>query len=196
MNLNNHILKILICTIVLLIGIGAVSAIDSNSSDDVMSAEQNDEIDNEVLSVEDNSGDALSADENRQALKAGEGDTATSGQSQADNTIQTTTQYKTLVLGKLKIPKKYMKMDKLKKNSKKYKKMDKQLNKLMKKQNKKIKKTTKKAVKKAMKNHWYSKGDVYYTMKKTAKNYVYTYKINCYRIHNFDPATNKSWWSK
>ena len=65
--MNKAILKILITSLILLIGIGAVSAMDDNSTDGVLSVEQTDEIsaiDNNdtVISVSENNSEILSAD--------------------------------------------------------------------------------------------------------------------------------------
>ena len=64
--MNKAILKILITSLILLIGIGAVSAMDDNSTDGVLSVEQTDEIsaiDNNdtVISVSENNSEILSA---------------------------------------------------------------------------------------------------------------------------------------
>ena len=63
--MNKTILKILIGTLILLIGIGAVSAIEDNSTDEFMSFEQNDEIsviedNNEIISIGENDSEPLS----------------------------------------------------------------------------------------------------------------------------------------
>lgn len=61
-------LKILIATLILLIGAGAVSAIDNNSTDEVVSVEQTEEIsvieDNEVISVNESNNEVLSVENN------------------------------------------------------------------------------------------------------------------------------------
>ena len=64
--MNKTILKILIGTLILLIGIGAVSAIEDNSTDEFMSFEQNDEIsviedNNEIISIGENDSEPLSS---------------------------------------------------------------------------------------------------------------------------------------
>ena len=66
--MNKTILKILITSLILLIGISAVSAIDDNSTDGVLSVEQTDEIsaiDNNdaVISVSENNDEILSAED-------------------------------------------------------------------------------------------------------------------------------------
>lgn len=68
MKLNRTMLKILIATLILLIGAGAVSAIDNNSTDEVVSVEQTEEIsvieDNEVISVNESNNEVLSVENN------------------------------------------------------------------------------------------------------------------------------------
>ena len=64
--MNKTILKILIGTLILLIGIGAVSAIEDNSTDEFMSFEQNDEIsvmedNSEIISIGEDDSEPLSS---------------------------------------------------------------------------------------------------------------------------------------
>ena len=56
--MKKGILKILIATIILLIGIGAVNAIECNSTDDVISFDKSDEI-----AVSDNSSNLVDIDD-------------------------------------------------------------------------------------------------------------------------------------
>lgn len=67
--MNKKILKILIITLILLMGIGAVSAIEHNSTDEFLSVEQTNEVsvieDNtEVISVNENNAEVLSSKNN------------------------------------------------------------------------------------------------------------------------------------
>lgn len=203
--MKKHMFKILICTIVLLMAVGAASAIDANSTDDVASVDSQPADD--VLSVDDTEVDVASTDDgaepvsacdDEKALNAKVTDTGklSSNESSSADTIKTTTQYKTLVLGKMKIPKKYKKLDSMNKNSKKYKKLNKKFKKLVKKQSKKLSKSTKKKLKAAKKNHWYTYGKVFYTSKITAKKYIFTYKVNALRTYKYNTATNAGWWVK
>lgn len=66
--MNKNILGMLICTFVLLVGISAVNAIDSNSTDELMACNSDDAIsvcadDGEVLSVEDMENEVISVND-------------------------------------------------------------------------------------------------------------------------------------
>ena len=78
--MNKTILKILICTLILLIGIGAVSAIEHNSTDELLSVEQTNEVsvieDNtEVISVNESNTEVLSSENNNTAISVCENNT-------------------------------------------------------------------------------------------------------------------------
>ncbi|MEE1335281.1 hypothetical protein [Methanobrevibacter sp.] len=74
--MKKTILKILMCTLILLIGIGAVNAIEQNSTDELLSFEQNDQIDisednAEVSAVsEDNCSEVLSVENEENEIAA------------------------------------------------------------------------------------------------------------------------------
>ena len=78
--MNKTILKILIGTLILLIGIGAVSAIEHNSTDEFLSAEQTDEIsimenNTEVIAVNESNTEVLSAENNNTVISVNENNT-------------------------------------------------------------------------------------------------------------------------
>ena len=128
---------ILISTLILLMGIGAVSAMEHNSTDEFISVEQNDPIsvmnddNNTVISVSENSSEILSAEDNdtvvsvsdnsSEILSVENSNTVVSVSNDDDLTsyspfakepqmTQSKTQYKTLYLGKMKFLKKYKNM--------------------------------------------------------------------------------------
>lgn len=73
MNLNKSFLKVIIATLILLIGVCAVSASDSISTDDVIAAQQDDAIaieENDALAVEDEGQDVIAASEDADEVLA------------------------------------------------------------------------------------------------------------------------------
>ena len=136
LKLNKTMIKILISALILLIGIGAVSAMEHNSTDEFMSVEQNDEIsvmdnNNTVISIGENDSDVLSADDNNTVISIGENDSDVLSAENHNTIISVSndedltsyspfaiepqmtehkTQYKTLYLGKEKFLKKYKNM--------------------------------------------------------------------------------------
>lgn len=123
--MNKKILKILIATIVLLVGIGAASAMESNSSDDAVAVDQADEISvdeaSNVANVEksndESDGDVLALSDNDELSMAADEDKLASDDS-SDNGLE----YKTFAVGKLKVSKKYAKLIPMEKKIDKYKK--------------------------------------------------------------------------
>jgi len=117
-------------------GIGAVSAIEHNSTDEFLSVEQSDEIsiidnNNTVISVNENNAEVLSAENNNTVISVNENNAEVLS-AENNNTVisvsnddyltsaspfaiepqgtQSQTQYKTLYLGKMKFLKKYKNM--------------------------------------------------------------------------------------
>ena len=127
---------ILISTLILLMGIGAVSAMEHNSTDEFISVEQNDAIsvmndNNTVISVSGNDSDVLSAEGNNTVISVSGNDSDVLSAENSNTVIavssdndltgyspfakepqmtQHKTQYKTFYLGKMVFPKKYKKM--------------------------------------------------------------------------------------
>ena len=128
---------ILISTLILLMGIGAVSAMEHNSTDEFISVEQNDPIsvmnddNNAVISVSENDGEVLSVESNNTVISVSGNDSDVLSAENSNTVIavssdndltgyspfakepqmtQHKTQYKTFYLGKMVFPKKYKKM--------------------------------------------------------------------------------------
>ena len=128
---------ILISTLILLMGIGAVSAMEHNSTDEFISVEQNDPIsvmnddNNTVISVSENDGEVLSVESNNTVISVSGNDSDVLSAENSNTVIavssdndltgyspfakepqmtQHKTQYKTFYLGKMVFPKKYKKM--------------------------------------------------------------------------------------
>ena len=208
--MDKKILKILIAGLVLLIGIGAVSALESNSTDDVAvcdddsiaidddaSVEEADQESNEPLAIDDSDNNEPISTSDSSLLKANSTETQLTSNSTSD--IKITPQYKTYKVGTLKLSKKYKKFMKMKKApSKKNKKVWKEYKKFKKALKKASKKTTKsmvKKLKKLMKKHWILYGES--MKKKTKGKYFYTtYYGKFYRVKYYDPVTKESWWKE
>ena len=136
LKLNKTMIKILISALILLIGIGAVSAMEHNSTDEFMSVEQSDEIsvmedNNTVVSIGENDSDVLSAEDNNTVVSVSVNDSDVLS-AEKDNTVVSVsndedltsyspfaiepqmtehkTQYKTFYAGKMVFSKKYKKM--------------------------------------------------------------------------------------
>ena len=126
--MNKTIFKILIATIVFLIGIGVASAVDSNSSDEAAAAEQADEIsvdEADVAGVEngnDEAGDEVIALEDNDELSVATDENQLASNVTSDDGLDKGLEYKTFVVGKIKVSKKFAKLVPMEKKLDKYKK--------------------------------------------------------------------------
>lgn len=184
--MKKSILKIFICMFVLLVGIGAVNALE-DSGDDLSSVDDN------KNSVKENSINTtvqkLSNEKNNCLTVKKNESKKTAIYTTQDNGILTQTETKKFLMYKMKIPKKYWKYTKnINKAPKKFKK-------LFKKQMKTLEKASYKKSMKLYKNHWYTtENDVSYKISKKAKFYYVSYYLKCYRTYNYDIAANEGWW--
>ena len=207
--LKKKILKIFVCSLILLIGIGAVNALDINSTNDFTSIDQNIEVsvsfdEGDVLAVENEEVSVVSAsDDNGDILLVSSQDDEKLssylwGYSPADDFTQSTTQYKTFYLGKLKILKKYKRFVNGYKPSKKNKKAWKKYKAYKRHYKKAVRKFVKqgrKTVRNARNNHWhFYEYDVTYKIRYVGKYMVTSYYCPAYRQYNYNPLLNKEWW--
>ena len=217
--------RILLITLLLaILTIGAVSATQHNSTDEILSVEQNDEIsiienNTEVISVNENNTEILSAENNNTVISVSANDSEVLSAENHNTIISVSndedltsyspfaiepqmtehkTQYKTLYVGQAKFLKKYKNMiNGYKIPSKKNKKAWKKHIAFVKasiKQYKKVMKTSKKVIKKAAANHWHAYGNSYYKIKYSGKYVYLKFYWDCYRTYNYNPLLNKGWW--
>ena len=157
--------------------------IATDDSSDILTVENN----NESIACDDSS-DVLTMENNNETLAVTIPSTTT---------VQSYTDYKTFSLGKLKLPKKYLKFENNYKPSKKNKKLWKQYKaykKYSKKATKKFNKKMKKIVTNALKNHWHFYGGAYYLESRSGKNIVYSFYYKAYRRYNYNWITCEEWW--
>ena len=227
--LKKKILKIFVCSLILLIGIGAVNALDINSTNDFTSIDQNIEVsvsfdegdvlavendDVDVVSVSFDEGDVLAVENEEVSVVSASDDNGDIllvssqddeklssylwGYSPADDFTQSTTQYKTFYLGKLKILKKYKRFVNGYKPSKKNKKAWKKYKAYKRHYKKAVRKFVKqgrKTVRNARNNHWhFYEYDVTYKIRYVGKYMVTSYYCPAYRQYNYNPLLNKEWW--
>ena len=202
--MNKTILKILISSLILLIGIGAASAMDNNSTDNALAVE-NDEIlaienNNTVISVSENSSDVLSVQNTSSIISVSSDDlTSYSPFAQDPQMTQSSTRYTTVFVGKMTFLKKYKNMAlygyKLpsKKNKKAWQK-HKNFQKALKKQTKLFIKSAAKKANKVKANHWHTIGDLYYKVKYSGRHIEIRFYADCYRTYNYNPLLKKGWW--
>ena len=187
--MNSKVLKIFIAALILLVGVGVVSAAEDAAADDAVSAEQTDEIavaDEDAVAAEESSGEALAAEaDGAEEILAAEDSADAIAAGDNDNDVLTVasepeklkvssddvlgTKYKTISLGKIKIAKKYANSDSV----------PKKVQKSLKKQLKKLKKTSKKKMTKYAKKGWVFNGDnVYYDDYVKGKYYYIVFKLD------------------
>ena len=131
--MNKKIFKILMATIILIAAIGAVNAVDSNFTDDSIAVEEANDIsvadeDVEAASIEDANDEIGAEDNGEEVIAAGENEEravvcdSEKLASDSDDSSDSDMEYKTFVIGKMKFPKKYLKLDSMEKKMDKYKK--------------------------------------------------------------------------
>ena len=185
-----NISKILICSLILVLAIGAVSATENNTADDAILTQSSDDVvavsedDVDVIAAEEQKEDAIAASED-QVIAASEEKEDTLTVSENEDTLKVEKQdnalslsisdskeklssYKTKVftLAKFKFPYKYIHTS--------YKNLPKKMKKLYdKRYNKKLKK-----IKAA---GWKASNEPYYKITKKGSNAYITYKLKCYK---------------
>ena len=210
----------LIMLLLVVLTIGAVSATENNSTDDVVSIEQTVEIstidnssevlsasddDVEVVAADDNASEVLSVENNNESLAVSSdgGDVLSVAADQETlassygSTVQGFTNYKTFTLCKFKLPIRYLKFENGYKPSKKNKKLWRQYKsykRYAKKTLKRIYKNFKKVAIRASNGHWHFYGDTYYRYYKSGRNIVYILYQKAYRSYHYDWLTNEEWW--
>lgn len=191
--------KILICALILVLAVGAVSAMESNTVDDAIASDVSDDVatvsedeidqvaveeqeddiigtcEEEAVAVSEDA-DAIAVSENDGSVGIDEGKSTVSLKVDDDKLSSEygaySVQYKTFTVGKLKIPKKYV-SDKYKDSPMVKKKIQKKM--------KVLQKKAKKKLYKIMKKGWqlYSEEDP--VIKKAGKYYLIRYDMTFYR---------------
>ena len=191
--------KILLCALILVLAVGAVSAMENATADDAVASDATDDVmtvsddeidqatveepeDDVIGACEEESvgisedGDAVGVSEDEKIISSEDGEhtlKASLSESKLSSTDDgSSVQYKIFAIGKNKIPKKYL--------SKKYKDSPK-VKKIMEKKIKAMEKKAKKKLIKIMKKGWKNYQNQEPVVTKTGKYYIITYSMAFYR---------------